>query len=360
MVIISFLLICVGVALLPHLVYLIAKAISPFTHHPIAYKPFGYTALGMIGVWLVLFCWGYFFGRYLHEVKSVTITCKGLPKAYDGFRIVQISDLHLDGWKGHEDELLGIVNEINALKPDAIVFTGDLVSLDESELKPFIPILSQLKSPNGVVSIMGNHDYLPYNRSLSDKDRAYKISDLQRMQREELGWKLLLNDNCPVFPKGYDKPNPAFGTINSNPHSDIPVPESAPSLGKARGGASFVSFIGCENQSMGIHHIITRGDLKKASEGTEGHYPIILTHDPTHWRGEIVKGRPSLTLSGHTHAGQFRVLGWSVARFLYDEYDGLYTDGDHNLYVNIGLGGTMPMRIGATPEITLITLTSKP
>ena len=360
MVIISFLLISVGVALLPHLVYLIAKAISPFTHHPIAYKPFGYTALGMIGVWLVLFCWGYFFGRYFHEVKSVTITCKGLPKAYDGFRIVQISDLHLDGWKGHEDELLGIVNEINALKPDAIVFTGDLVSLDESELKPFIPILSQLKSPNGVVSIMGNHDYLPYNRSLSDKDRAYKISDLQRMQREELGWKLLLNDNCPVFPKGYDKPNPAFGTINSNPHSDIPVPESAPSLGKARGGASFVSFIGCENQSMGIHHIITRGDLKKASEGTEGHYPIILTHNPTHWRGEIVKGRPSLTLSGHTHAGQFRVLGWSVARFLYDEYDGLYTDGDHNLYVNIGLGGTMPMRIGATPEITLITLTSKP
>lgn len=360
MVIISFLLICVGVALLPHLVFLIAKALSLIYHYPIAYKPFGYAAIGMIGLWLILFCWGYFFGRYFHEVKSVKIACKGLPKAYDGFRIVQISDLHLDGWKGHEDELLGIVNEINALKPDAIVFTGDLVSLDESELKPFIPILSQLKSPNGVVSIMGNHDYLPYNRSLSDKDRAYKISDLQRMQREELGWKLLLNDNCPVFPKGYDKPNPAFGTINSNPYGDLPVPESAPSLGRVGGGASFVSFIGCENQSMGIHHVITRGDLKKASEGTEGHYPIILTHDPTHWRGEIVKGRPSLTLSGHTHAGQFRILGWSVARFIYDEYDGLYTDGDHSLYVNIGLGGTMPMRIGATPEITLITLTSKP
>ena len=359
MVIISFLLISVGVALLPHLVYLVAKAISLIVHYHIAYKPFGYTALGLVGLWLILFVWGYFFGRYFHEVKSVTIACKGLPKAYDGFRIVQISDLHLDGWKGHEDELLGIVNEINALKPDAIVFTGDLVSLDESELKPFVPILSQLKSPNGVVSIMGNHDYLPYNRSLSDKERAYKISDLQRMQREELGWKLLLNDNCPVFPKGYDKPNPAFGTINSNPHSDFSVPESTPSIGRAWGGTSFVSFIGCENQSMGIHHVIVRGDLKKASEGTENHYPIILTHDPTHWRGEIVKGRPSLTLSGHTHAGQFRVLGWSVARFLYDEYDGLYTDGDHSLYVNIGLGGTMPMRIGATPEITLITLKAK-
>jgi predicted MPP superfamily phosphohydrolase len=358
-IIISFLLISVGVALLPHLVYLVAKIISLIAHFHVAYKPFGYTALGLVGLWLILFCWGYFFGRYFHEVKPVTIACKGLPKAYDGFRIVQISDLHLDGWVGHEDELLGIVNEINALKPDAIVFTGDLVSLDESELKPFIPILSKLKSPNGVVSIMGNHDYLPYNRSLSDKERAYKISDLQRMQKEELGWKLLLNDNCPVLPKDYDKPNPAFGTISSNPHSDLPVLESAPSLGRAEGGASFVSFIGCENQSMGIHNVIARGDLKKASEGTENHYPIILTHDPTHWRGEIVKGRPSLTLSGHTHAGQFRVLGWSVARFLYDEYDGLYTDGDHNLYVNIGLGGTMPMRIGATPEITLIELKSK-
>ena len=358
-IIISFLLISVGVALLPHLVYLVAKIISLIAHFHVAYKPFGYTALGLVGLWLILFCWGYFFGRYFHEVKPVTIACKGLPKAYDGFRIVQISDLHLDGWVGHEDELLGIVNEINALKPDAIVFTGDLVSLDESELKPFIPILSKLKSPNGVVSIMGNHDYLPYNRSLSDKERAYKISDLQRMQKEELGWKLLLNDNCPVLPKDYDKPNPAFGTISSNPHSDLPVLESAPSLGREGGGVSFVSFIGCENQSMGIHNVIARGDLKKASEGTENHYPIILTHDPTHWRGEIVKGRPSLTLSGHTHAGQFRVLGWSVARFLYDEYDGLYTDGDHNLYVNIGLGGTMPMRIGATPEITLIELKSK-
>ena len=359
-IIISFLLICVGVALLPHLVYLIAKVISLMAHFHIAYKPFGYTALGMMAAWLILFCWGYFFGRYFHEVKPVTIACKGLPKAYDGFRIVQISDLHLDGWKGHEDELLGIVNEINALNPDAIVFTGDLVSLDESELKPFIPILSKLKSPNGVVSIMGNHDYIPYNRSLSDKERAYKISDLQRMQREDLGWKLLLNDNCPVFPHRSHPNRAEFGSITKNTAETTPViAPSAAEFGSTTPSPYFVSFIGCENQSMGIHNVISRGDLKKASEGTENHYPIILTHDPTHWRGEIVKGRPSLTLSGHTHAGQFRVLGWSVARFIYDEYDGLYTDGDHNLYVNIGLGGTMPMRIGATPEISIITLKAK-
>ena len=362
MIIISFLLISVGVALLPHIAYLLVKLISLVGHFSVVYKPYGYTALGLVFVWLVLFCWGHFFGRYFHEVKSVEIECKGLPEAYDGFRIVQISDLHLDGWKGHEDDLLNIVNEINAINPDAIVFTGDLVSLDESELKPFIPVLCQLKSPNGVVSIMGNHDYIPYNRSLSDKERALKISELQRMEREELGWNLLLNEKCPVFPKGGKKSPAGSGSVTTNTHSEMPS-VSASSLEENTVGEDSVSpaprgvyFIGCENQSMGVHNIIARGDLKKAVEGTGDHYRIILTHDPTHWRGEIVNGPASLTLSGHTHAGQFRVFGWSVARFIYDEYDGLYTEGDHNLYVNIGLGGTMPMRIGATPEISLITL----
>lgn len=351
--------ISVGVALLPHLAYLLVKLISLVGHFSVAYRPFGYTAIGLVVVWLVIFCWGYFFGRYFHETKEVTISCKGLPEAYDGFRIVQISDLHLNGWEGHEDKLLGIVNEINALMPDVIVFTGDLVSFDESELKPFIPVLSQLKSPNGVISIMGNHDYIPYQRSLSDRERAAKIAELQRMEKEELGWKLLLNENCFVLPHAGEKAL-NLGSISSVSNSDVPVSESTPSLRERAGGeAPFLYFIGCENQSMGVHNVISRGDLKKASEGTENGYPVILTHDPTHWRGEIVKGRPSLTLSGHTHAGQFRVLGWSVARFIYNEYDGLYTEGDHNLYVNIGLGGAMPMRIGATPEISVITLETK-
>ncbi|MDO4959970.1 MAG: metallophosphoesterase [Prevotellaceae bacterium] len=359
MIIISFIMISVGVALLPHLAYLLVKLISLVGHFSVAYRPFGYTALGLVVVWLVIFCWGYFFGRYFHETKEVTISCKGLPEAYDGFRIVQISDLHLNGWEGHEDKVLDIVKEINALEPDVIVFTGDLVSFDESELKPFIPVLSQLKSPNGVISIMGNHDYIPYQRSLSDRERASKIAELQRMEKEDLGWKLLLNENTFVLPHGGEKAL-NLGSISSVPNSDVPVSESAPSLRERAGGeAPFLYFIGCENQSMGVHNVISRGDLKKASEGTEDGYPVILTHDPTHWRGEIVKGRPSLTLSGHTHAGQFRVLGWSVARFIYNEYDGLYTEGDHNLYVNIGLGGAMPMRIGATPEISVITLKTK-
>lgn len=318
--------ITLGVALLPHIAYIIAKVLALFFHFHVAYRPFGFTALGMAGLWLCLFAYGNLFGRYFHETKKVEIPCKGLPESFKGYRIVHISDLHINGYEGKDNLLLSIIKEINALKPDLICFTGDLVSIDEAELTHFLPLLRQLKAKDGVISIMGNHDYMPYKRNVSNKERAMNVAELQRMEREDLGWKLLLNENTFIH----------------------------------RGNDS-IAIVGSENQSLGIHSIIRRGNLTKALKGTDQSFRIILTHDPTHWRGEILgkarsKDDGTLTLSGHTHSGQFRVLGFSVARFIYKEYDGLYTEGNQHLYINIGLGGTMPMRIGATPEITLITL----
>lgn len=318
--------ITLGVALLPHIAYIIAKVLALFFHFHVAYRPFGFTALGLAGLWLCLFAYGNLFGRYFHETKKVEIPCKGLPESFKGYRIVHISDLHINGYEGKDNLLLSIIKEINALKPDLICFTGDLVSIDEAELTHFLPLLRQLKAKDGVISIMGNHDYMPYKRNVSNKERAMNVAELQRMEREDLGWKLLLNENTFIH----------------------------------RGNDS-IAIVGSENQSLGIHSIIRRGNLTKALEGTDKSFRIILTHDPTHWRGEILgkarsKDDGTLTLSGHTHSGQFRVLGFSVARFIYKEYDGLYTEGNQHLYINIGLGGTMPMRIGATPEITLITL----
>lgn len=318
--------ITLGVALLPHIAYIIAKVLALFFHFHVAYRPFGFTALGLAGLWLCLFAYGNLFGRYFHETKKVEIPCKGLPESFKGYRIVHISDLHINGYEGKDNLLLSIIKEIHALKPDLICFTGDLVSIDEAELTHFLPLLRQLKAKDGVISIMGNHDYMPYKRNVSNKERAMNVAELQRMEREDLGWKLLLNENTFIH----------------------------------RGNDS-IAIVGSENQSMGIHSIIRRGNLTKALEGTDKSFRIILTHDPTHWRGEILgkarsKDDGTLTLSGHTHSGQFRVLGFSVARFIYKEYDGLYTEGNQHLYINIGLGGTMPMRIGATPEITLITL----
>lgn len=318
--------ITLGVALLPHIAYIIAKVLALFFHFHVPYRPFGFTALGLAGLWLCLFAYGNLFGRYFHETKKVEIPCKGLPESFKGYRIVHISDLHINGYEGKDNLLLSIIKEINALKPDLICFTGDLVSIDEAELTHFLPLLRQLKAKDGVISIMGNHDYMPYKRNVSNKERAMNVAELQRMEREDLGWKLLLNENTFIH----------------------------------RGNDS-IAIVGSENQSLGIHSIIRRGNLTKALEGTDKSFRIILTHDPTHWRGEILgkarsKDDGTLTLSGHTHSGQFRVLVFSVARFIYKEYDGLYTEGNQHLYINIGLGGTMPMRIGATPEITLITL----
>ena len=186
-----------------------------------------------------------------------------------------------------------------------------------------MPILKGIHARDGVVSVLGNHDYLPYARHLSPKERQLEVERIIHTQREQLGWKLLLNDHIIV----------------------------------TRAGES-LAILGCENHSVGVHQVVKRGNLAKTMNGTEGMTRILLTHDPSHWRAEVVGQTDiALTLSGHTHAMQLRILGHTPSSFLFPECDGLYEEGGQWLYVNIGLGGTLPMRIGATPEITLITLT---
>lgn len=309
--------------LLPSVVYLVAKLLGLFFHFRVAYKPFGYTTLALVTVWILLAVYGNVWGRFFHEIKTVDLQFSTVPSAFDGYRIVQLSDFHLDGWAGHEGRMQRLVDEVNALNADAIMFTGDLVSLSEDELKPFVPILSQLKARDGVFAILGNHDYQPYNRMWSERERAEHVARLVEMEKRDLGWQLLMNESAII----------------------------------RRGGDS-IAVLGSENQSLGAHNIVVRGDLKRTMEGTDDMFRILLTHDPTHWRGEVL-GRTDipLTLSGHTHGGQVSVFGlFYVSTFIYKEHAGLYEERAQKLYVNIGMGGTMPMRLGATPEITLLTL----
>ena len=92
--------------------------------------------------------------------------------------------------------------------------------------------------------------------------------------------------------------------------------------------------------------------------GTEGMFKILLSHDPSHWRREVLPQTDiQLMLAGHTHAMQTKIFGFTPAQFVYPENDGLYQEGKQMLYVNIGLGHLLyPMRLGAWPEITLLTL----
>ena len=310
-------------ALIPNVFYGIARILSALWHSPVKYKPFAIASVAVAAVWIMAAAYGHFRGRFQSRQTDVTLRFPGLPPGFDGYRIVQISDLHLDGWEGHDGELETIVRKVNSLNADAVFFTGDIVSLTDEELPHFLPILSKIKAKDGIFSILGNHDYLPYDRRMTDRERHKRLQNVISMERDDLHWRLLMNGNA-MLKRGNDS----------------------------------IAILGSENQSLAMHSVIRRGDLAKTLQGTDGMFRILLTHDPSHWRGEVLgKHDIPLTLSGHTHGGQVGFFGrYYLSGLLYKEHAGLYREGNQCLYVNTGIGGTMPMRIGDPAEITVITL----
>lgn len=286
------------------------------------YKRFGYTTLGIGLLWTVLMFYGYFFGRWRCEVVEWEFHDNRLPAAFEGYRIVQISDFHLEGFDDNPAYLDTIVKLINQQDADLICFTGDMVSYNHEALSKYAGKLEQLKAHDGVVSILGNHDYGVYDKSLDSLLKEFDRQQLINLERDTLKWNLLLNENFTLYHNG-----------------------------------DSIAIIGSENQACGFKQKVRRGDLTKAIQGTENKFQILLAHDPSQWDAEVVgKTQIPLTLSGHTHAMQFKVFGWTPCRWLFKRSDGAYREDKQQLYVNIGLGGLMPFRIGATPEITVISL----
>ena len=281
------------------------------------------------GLWFMLLPWlawtyGTVVERNCFRVKRVEVESSRLPASFDGYRVVHISDMHLNSFAGREKALQRAVDKINALNPDVVLFTGDLVSLGHWELDGMQDILEGIRAKDGVFSVLGNHDYSEYHRWPSKQEQAEAVEMLKRRQRD-MGWRLLLNENEPI----------------------------------AR-GADTISIVGVENIS-GDRHFRTYGDLAQAMQGADGAYKILLSHDPSHWRKEVAgKSDIDLMLAGHTHAMQVMLFGWSPSSFIYDEWGGLYSEGEQSLYVNRGLGQTVfKARIGAMPEITLLELKHK-
>lgn len=262
------------------------------------------------------------------QVNEVEMAFDNLPEAFDGYRIVQWSDAHLGTYNGRRAIVERQINAINDLHPDMICFTGDLVSRKTEEAEPYRDLLASLHAPDGVFSVLGNHDYDNYVRwddpQAQQADRK-ALCDLQ----QSAGWRLL-NDDYAIIRRGDDQ----------------------------------IVVIGTEN--YGDHPFEKRGNLARAYSATrDGNFKIELQHNPYAWRAATLpNSNVDLMLSGHTHAWQIMLkLGnwcWSPACMRYPEWGGAYREGKQQLYVNIGTGmvGT-PMRIGATPEITVITLRKK-
>lgn len=318
-------------------------------------------AVGVVAAVAALgFLWfGILYTRYQSQTIDVTLKSSRLPKAFDGYRIAQISDLHLGTWGNDTRFIDSLVRQVNALNPDLIVFTGDIVNQKSDELKPFITSLSRLKAKDGVYSILGNHDYGDYIDWSSPDLKKENLETLKVLQ-EKSGWKMLNNRHV-------------FISRHSIAHSDS------------------ITLIGVEN--WGEPPFKKYGSLKTACSTPDSlslkdsNFKILLTHNPEHWLREVRKvSNIDLTLSGHTHALQMSADAfghrWSPSALRYTTWGGFYTstpDGNledfgnpsvrsmtrnldrPSLYVNIGAGEVgMPFRIGSCyPEITLITLKRK-
>ena len=281
-------------------------------------------ALGVGAVMLGSFLWGTTKGRFGWRIMRNQLSFDNLPKAFDGLKIVQISDLHLGSFGTNYEPLIEAVEMINELEPDYIFFTGDLVNESPSEAEDWIDIIRGLKAKRGKHAILGNHDY---------------------------GWGDLTEE---------DKDQNSKGVIEMNRRMDFTVLANAHEILEKDGEK--IGLVGVENWGYSKQNWFpTRGDYAQSVVGMEDvPFKILLSHDPTHWDHHILeKEDVDLTLAGHTHGGQMgiRIPGLfelSAGQLFYDRYAGLYSQGKQHLYVNRGMGFLIfPGRVGMPPEITL-------
>lgn len=315
------------------IIWCICWLVARLCHHTLPYAPFAYIRLTLVALFLCTMLYGYWFGRKQLLITETTYTSSQVPAAFDGYKIVHISDLHLSSLADSPAFLQRVIDTINAQQPDLICFTGDLVSFGVEEAFPFTNILRQMHSKDGIMSVLGNHDFALYSHGLTYEEKDATVEQLTAYQRDTLGWHLLRNQ-AHVITRNTDKLQ-IMGVDNAS----------------------------CQAQGF---QTVYRADMPKVieeanrqlNEDAKGNVmKILLSHDPSHWRIEVVEAlNIPLTLSGHTHAGQFKVFGYPISSLMFNESEGWYHEGNQSLYINTGIGCTLPVRIGVPAEITLITL----
>lgn len=264
-------------------------------------------------------------GKYHYKVNNVNIENAKIPDAFDGFKIVHISDWHIGSFKGKPNRIKDAVDKINEQNPDLILFTGDMVNNVSDELLEFIPQLQKLNAQYGIYSVLGNHDYGEYVRWKTKAEADDNLVRLKRLE-EEAGFIMLNNQSVTIY-----KDNEKIGVA------------------------------GVEN--WGLPPFPQYGNVDSAlADIKELPFKILLSHDPSHWDAEVLgKTDVDLTLSGHTHGMQFGVnykkIKWSPVKFKYPRWGGLYEKDGQSLFVSVGIGFiAFPGRVGMRPEIAVLTL----
>lgn len=270
--------------------------------------------------------WGIISGAYDYQIRRVDLILANLPSAFEGMTIGQISDIH-SGSFYNKTAVKGGVEMLLREKTDMIFFTGDLVNNLTKEVKDYQDIFSKITAPLGVYSVLGNHDYGDYH--FGKTSSPAKVKNLKDMivTHKIMGWDLLMNEHRRIKVDGQE-----------------------------------IGVLGIENWGMG--RFPKYGKMELATNNTEDlPVKLLLSHDPSHWRGEVLQKYPEIdaVFAGHTHGMQFGVrfkeMQWSPVQYIYKEWAGLYREKQQQLYVNVGYGFLgYPGRVGILPEITIFEL----
>ena len=258
-------------------------------------------ALSIYGIWSAY---------RVPQLTRRTLTFPNLPPGLDGLTLLHLSDLHAGIHLGAE-RMQEIVRQVNALTPDLIVQTGDMIDISRAFIPPYVQAFRELRAPLGVVTVLGNHD-----RYTGERDVIRGCRDA--------GQTFLQND-CHVIERG----GATLALLGiDDPHNwtaDDPQPDDVVAALRSAPAAAF---------------------------------KILLAHRPGAWDGAAPRGIP-LTLAGHIHGGQLYVpgIGWSPGRLITKYVMGHFQRGDSQLYVSRGIGVVgVPIRVFAPPEIELFTL----
>ena len=295
-------------------------------YYPSRRKFVSSVAVSVAAIPFIGILYGMLKGKYRFRVENIPLEIENLPSNFHGLRIVQFSDFHAGSFTDAA-EVQRALDLIMAQKPDAIVFTGDMVNNKATEFEPYVEMMAKMDAPFGKYSILGNHDYGDYVPWESEQHKVQNLNYLKELHRKA-GFNLLLNENQIWEIEGEQ-----------------------------------IAIVGVEN--YGKPPFPQKGDLAKANEGLDDTMPrILLSHDPSHFDLEVLNSNLPIfaTLSGHTHGMQFGVeipgwIKWSPVKWRYPKWAGLYTENNKNLYVNRGLGYIgYPGRLGIWPEITVLEL----
>jgi predicted MPP superfamily phosphohydrolase len=267
----------------------------------------GAGGVALLGATGALLGWGIVRGRHAFELCELPVRIPGLPRALDGYVIVQISDIHTGFYVG-ERELNEGLALVRAARPDLVVVTGDLVDFDATYAPLVARKLADLPARDGIAAVLGNHDYYTGASGVLSTLRAAGIDalvDEGRLMRAGDGGGFALLGVDDLAAKHYGR---------SGPHLERALSALPPGVPR-----------------------------------------ILLSHQPLtvdQWPGRI-----ALQLSGHTHGGQINPGGIRLADLVFKYVSGAYSVGGTTLYVNRGFGTVgPPSRVAAPPEVTRIVL----